>query len=389
MKLVFVLTSMFFPSYAGGDKSDQLMITDLVRRGHVCRVIVGVPVSSPQDKFERIENLRGRGITSVSLEEEIDAFMFESVDVYMVSMGRLRSFLEQQQETFRPDLIITSTDPSNVIISYVTNMSRVKVIYLARTTMLLPFGPDAQFPSLLRTEAVRRADVVVAVSEYLSDYIYKYSGILAVHIPIDLIASTDGISCGAFDNPFVTMINPCALKGISVFLGLADIFTEVEFAAVPTWGTTINDRVALESRSNIRLLGPVDDIRIIFRQSKVLLVPSLWAEAWGRIALESMLYGVPVLVSARGGLPEATMGLPCVLPVTPIAAFSREFDERKLRVPIVPIQNMQPWRDGLAKLLTDSEYYTDISKASRLAAQNYINNNDLTAFEAIMNELVS
>ena len=40
-------------------------------------------------------------------------------------------------------------------------------------------------------------------------------------------------------------MNPCAVKGISIFLALADAFPETVFAAVPTWGTNEQDRAAL------------------------------------------------------------------------------------------------------------------------------------------------
>jgi hypothetical protein len=83
------------------------------------------------------------------------------------------------------------------------------------------------------------------------------------------------------------MVNPCAVKGVSIFLALADAMPEVSFAAVPTWGTNAQDRAALGARSNVRLLDPVDDIDRLLERTRVLLVPSLWAEARSRIVLEA------------------------------------------------------------------------------------------------------
>jgi glycosyltransferase involved in cell wall biosynthesis len=43
----------------------------------------------------------------------------------------------------------------------------------------------------------------------------------------------------------------------------------------------------------------------IYAETRVLLVPSLWEETWGRVATEAQFSGIPVLASDAGGLPEA------------------------------------------------------------------------------------
>ena len=101
-------------------------------------------------------------------------------------------------------------------------------------------------------------------------------------MPISLLDPPPYPDLGRFENEFVTLVNPCAVKGISIFLALADRMPEVQFAGVPTWGTTQTDRAALASRSNITLLDPVDNVDDILRRTRVLLVPSLWAEARSR-----------------------------------------------------------------------------------------------------------
>jgi glycosyltransferase involved in cell wall biosynthesis len=46
-------------------------------------------------------------------------------------------------------------------------------------------------------------------------------------------------------------------------------------------------------------------MKSIYGKARVLLAPSLWEEAWGRVATEAQFSGIPVLGSLRGGLPEA------------------------------------------------------------------------------------
>ena len=154
-------------------------------------------------------------------------------------------------------------------------------------------------------------------------------------------------------NEFVTFANPCAVKGISIFLALADAFPATQFAAVPTWGTNAQDRAALHARPNLHMLDPVDNIEHLMQRTRVLLVPSLWAEARSRIIVEAMLCGVPVMASDIGGIPEAKMGVPYLLPVNPITKYRQALDEQMVPVAEVPPQDAAPWRDALARLLND------------------------------------
>ncbi len=61
----------------------------------------------------------------------------------------------------------------------------------------------------------------------------------------------------------------------------------------------------LRQRANPRMtfLGVVPP-RELFKRIDVLVAPSLWHEPFGRIAIEALAWGVPVIASRRGGLPE-------------------------------------------------------------------------------------
>ncbi|TIW59462.1 MAG: glycosyltransferase, partial [Mesorhizobium sp.] len=47
------------------------------------------------------------------------------------------------------------------------------------------------------------------------------------------------------------------------------------------------------------------DMKTVYGRTKILLAPSKWEEAWGRVASEAHCSGIPVVGSRRGGLPEA------------------------------------------------------------------------------------
>jgi glycosyltransferase involved in cell wall biosynthesis len=55
---------------------------------------------------------------------------------------------------------------------------------------------------------------------------------------------------------------------------------------------------------NILFKGWESDVAKIYRDMDVLIVPSLWNEAFGRVVIEAFSFGIPVICSNKGGLPE-------------------------------------------------------------------------------------
>ena len=56
---------------------------------------------------------------------------------------------------------------------------------------------------------------------------------------------------------------------------------------------------------NVELRDSVDDPARLYRDARIVLMPSSYPEAWGRVAAEAVAATIPVLASSIGGLPEA------------------------------------------------------------------------------------
>ena len=89
---------------------------------------------------------------------------------------------------------------------------------------------------------------------------------------------------------FVTCVSPSPLKGLGVLLRLAMELPHVPFLAVQTAWTKPADLLAMwlhaRTRKNLTIVPAAPDFTSLLRRTKVLLVPSLWREAFGLVALE-------------------------------------------------------------------------------------------------------
>lgn len=111
----------------------------------------------------------------------------------------------------------------------------------------------------------------------------------------------------------VSFINPTREKGVELALAVASLLPHIPFLFVLGWPLPVREnlnlRKALAALPNVTLHDRVTDMRIIYRTTRILLVPSQgsdnWKETWGRVASEAHYSGIPVVGSDCGGLPEA------------------------------------------------------------------------------------
>ena len=375
MRILLVQNASYIPIHGGAEKSNRMLVEGLAARGHDCRVVARVYLENTSSaRLWFLDHLAAQGAQVLETLRGVVAFQHKGVKVYAATDGAcLRKCLLQQIREFAPTrTLVPSGDPGQVLLEAALKTSPAPVTYMARGTSDLPFGPDSFLASRVRTALLRQTADILAVSHFLAEYIRRWSGLDAKVLPISLFGSGPFPRFGCFDEGWVTMINPCAYKGISIFLALARSLPDVQFAAVPMWGTTSADRTALEELSNVTLLEPTEDIDEIFSHTRVLLMPSLWAEAGARTVVEAMLRGIPVLASDVGGIPEAKLGVDYLLPVSPIERYKEGLDDRMFPIPVVPDQDVGPWLEALGELLSDRGRYDRLSEISRKAAQAFV-----------------
>lgn len=107
----------------------------------------------------------------------------------------------------------------------------------------------------------------------------------------------------------VVFIGLVPKKGIEVAFQLAEQRPDIPFEFVESWPMTDGRFSELTQRAqalgNVSIRRRVADMREIYRIARIVLVPSLCEEAWGRVCTEAQCSGIPVLGSNIGGIPES------------------------------------------------------------------------------------
>ena len=129
---------------------------------------------------------------------------------------------------------------------------------------------------------------------------------------------------------------------------IAGACPEIPFLFVESWKLEDDHRARIEETiaplGNVTLENRTSDMKTVYGRTRILLAPSKWEEAWGRVASEAHCSGIPVVGSRRGGLPEAIGAGGVVL----------DYD--------APLAD---WVAAVRRLWNDSEEYKRLSAAAR------------------------
>lgn len=145
----------------------------------------------------------------------------------------------------------------------------------------------------------------------------------------------------------VTFINPHVLKGKEIAFRIAEQCPEIPFSFVESWPIPGKELKELSARirrlPNVTLRRRTENMKSVYSKAKILLVPSICEEAWGRVVTEAQFSGIPVLSSHLGGLPES---------VGPGG------------IMLDPNGPVEPWVETLKRLWSDEEFYREKSAAA-------------------------
>lgn len=107
------------------------------------------------------------------------------------------------------------------------------------------------------------------------------------------------------EQKYITFINLNFHKGGDIALKIAKALPKQKFLFIE--GNNPDKKLILKiaKLKNIKNVKWVKNMKEIYKLTRLLLMPSVWDEPFGRLPIEAGINGIPVIASSRGGLPES------------------------------------------------------------------------------------
>lgn len=290
MKILFATGGPAMPQMIGGSqRTSDAVIRGLIARGH---------------RVELLAALMGTGLLGVSGRVKMKAMRRAFTSDKSLGYRAWRAWFPcaaapEVLEASDPDVVVVLAH-SAILMAHAVRAAGRPIVMALQDVETDTSGSG--FAELGRVAAVANSNFT---ARFFDD---RYGLASTVIHPIIVGDAYRTTSTGQY----VTFINPDPRKGLEIAFATARACPDIPFLFVEGWPLKPDERRALTRRvadhPNVTLHASVADMRTIYAKTRIVLAPSQWEEAYGRVATEAQVSGIPVVGSDRGGLPEAIGG---------------------------------------------------------------------------------
>lgn len=322
LRILFVARN-HLPHVGGAEISTHHLALALRASGHEVQLSVAQRRRSPSGLMD---DLAGR-ITRVTRRHFDDSLGYPTIR----SIAPLE-IVEAVAREVRPDIVVvTGTDPAFAIAA-LRRLERWPTALYVRGASCVPY-----------VLAGAHYDIVIANSPFICRSVQNL-GVDALFLPS--VFPSDAYRVDTTREK-VLFVNPIPKKGVDIALRLAADRPDIPFVFNLSWRMKRSDFHALQRLTrtipNIELRTATNDPAELYRDARLVLVPTQWPEAWPRVISEAQLSGIPAVAGLVGGVPES-MGEGGIL--------------------VTPPSSRSAWEAGLSQLWDDDARYGSSSEAA-------------------------
>lgn len=305
---MFLMHEPYLPEAVGGGLfSVDTLIRELSVLGHAGEVVALRPVGPLTRRLPRplAAPLIRWGTRLASRSDSVNGYLTYRAGNALGMAGVVHRRLQQ----FRPDVVAIQGIFKRRLIRMVERTSAARIVIRAVTHYCALELEREMARSPRFAERIRGGEIkIISNSRFLAEMMADRLAVTSsVRYPPISLAGRPQSTAGP-DGP-VLFVNPVPDKGVEIALAVARLLPQRQFLFQEAW--TLGDRAWRELQARVADLPNVQlrrrslDFPGVLSQSAVLLMPSQWDEAFGRVAVEATAHGVPVVASRVGGIPEA------------------------------------------------------------------------------------
>ncbi len=307
MRVLFVNPRPYLPQLLGGVETTTFdLVQELLKCGHDAAVMAQIK------KYDRLW-LRNR-LKSRLTHRRFPVDSYRGTRVYR---GYEHAHaLPEVLADFRPDVLVIAGGPPHAFhLAKECVRTGLRTAFYFHELVAVRQNPDCGIPAAAR---------LLANSRYTARALRDLLGREASAIP-------PLVDPAAYRTPttrqYVTMINPRGIKGGETAVELARACPDIPFLLIEAWypdNTVAPLRAAAARLPNVTWRRSTADMRGIYAETRILLVPSVWEETWARVVTEAQASGIPALARATAALPESVGPAGVLVPAdAPISAWVR------------------------------------------------------------------
>jgi glycosyltransferase involved in cell wall biosynthesis len=173
--------------------------------------------------------------------------------------------------------------------------------YLKNIYMFMELIPFYIYKSDLKKAIIKSE--VICNSQYMSQKLFKLyakkSNVLYPFIDETRLKEEFKSLKDTIQEKGIVFVGDAIIKGVEIAKNIAQNLPEKKFYFFSRYVT--NEKID----KNITYIPWQKREVDIYKYAKIVIVPSIWEEAYGRVSREAYVLNIPVLVSNIGGLPES------------------------------------------------------------------------------------
>lgn len=298
-----LLCSMFYvPNLiGGGEYTAHELMKGLVQRGWEVIVLT---------LFDGIKGKLGAPLPDKQL-------ILDGVKIVQ-SGNNWYNFLTQVLDYSQPDILMTYEISSWYSLRFLREAKKrqIKTVMYEQYWRLLTVNFDnisqqSPNPPQQGLECNRKTDLLITNSDFTSQIFAKLLGrqTPVVYPPINLPSKLPT----TVQKQYVVMVNPTKAKGVDVPLYLASALPQIKFKLVGAIGED-STFVEIKKHPNVVYVPHTEDMDEIYQDAIVVLFPSMLEESFGRVVVEAMGYGIPVIARNIGAVYSVVEDYATLLP---------------------------------------------------------------------------